>query len=90
MPDWVDAYVRHVEIRSPSGGVGSHADRKNCWVDALVGANLATNDDLRNEITGLRQEMELLRRDLTIKISGMMVVSTGVLLAAIRYLPPDP
>jgi hypothetical protein len=31
--------------------------------------------------------MELLRRDLTIRLGGMMVVAVGILLAAIRYLP---
>jgi hypothetical protein len=34
--------------------------------------------------------VELLRCDRTIKLGGMMVVATGVLLAAVRYLPPHP
>ncbi len=32
--------------------------------------------------------MELLRRDLTIRLGGMMVVAVGVILTAIRFLPP--
>ncbi|MFZ3235571.1 MAG: coiled-coil domain-containing protein [Stellaceae bacterium] len=36
----------------------------------------------------LRAEIELLRRDLTIRLGSMIVVAVGILLAAIRYLPP--
>ena len=43
-------------------------------------------DDLAREIVHLaatvRAEMEILRRDLTIRLGGMIVVATGVLLAA--------
>ena len=49
-------------------------------------SRLATKDDLAREIahleTTLRAEMEILRRDLTIRLGGMLVVATGVLLAA--------
>jgi hypothetical protein len=56
-------------------------------------SRLATKDDvvrvetsLRGDIahieTALRAEMEILRRDLTIRLGGMIVVATGVLLAA--------
>jgi hypothetical protein len=47
---------------------------------------------VRSEIAAVRAElkaeMELLRRDLTIRLGSMMIVAVGVLLAAIRYLPP--
>ncbi len=43
-------------------------------------------DDLANDIarlgTALRAEMEILRRDITIRFGSMLVVATGVLLAA--------
>jgi len=43
-------------------------------------------DDLAREIAQLaatlRAEMEVLRRDLTIRLGGMIVVATGILLAA--------
>ncbi len=42
---------------------------------------------LRTELTG---QIELLRRDLTIKLGGMIFVGVGVILAALRYLPPHP
>jgi hypothetical protein len=88
-------FARHLESSGltpqVAGGVAE------ALADALMGSNLATKDDLlatknelRAEITGLRHDVELLRRDLTIKLGGMMVVATGVLLAAIRYLPPHP
>ncbi|HEY3909348.1 MAG TPA: hypothetical protein VGM07_05600 [Stellaceae bacterium] len=37
----------------------------------------------------LKAEIELLRRDLTIRLGGMMIVAVGIILAAIRYLPPS-
>ena len=53
----------------------------------------ATKDELKAEINrleaamnsgfaALRAEMEILRRDITIRLGGMIVVATGVLLAA--------
>lgn len=37
---------------------------------------------VKAEIAAIRSEMEILRRDLTIRLGGMIVVATGVLLAA--------
>jgi multidrug efflux pump subunit AcrA (membrane-fusion protein) len=48
----------------------------------------ALRTELKAEIAALRAEIELLRRDLTIRLGGMIVVAVGVILAAIRYLPP--
>ncbi len=61
-------------------------------------AKLATKDELKHEIAlvraDLKSEVALVRADMrdlenrmTIKLGGMLVVITGVLLAAIRYLP---
>jgi len=51
----------------------------------------ALRSDLRTEIALVRGDMELLRRDLTIPLGGMLVVAVGILLAAIRYKPvPHP
>ena len=38
----------------------------------------------------VRRDMEILRRDLAIRLGGLMVVAVGIVLAAIRYLPPAP
>ncbi len=48
----------------------------------------AVRAEFRAEIAAVRAELELLRRDLTIRLGGMMIVAVGVILAAIRYLPP--
>lgn len=39
----------------------------------------------RNELLAA---IELLRRDMTIKLGGMIFIAVGVLLAAMRYMPP--
>ena|SRR6516162_4526824 len=43
--------------------------------------------EFKAEITAVRAQIELLRRDITIRLGSMIVVAVGVLLAAIRYLP---
>lgn len=58
--------------------------------EALLGANLATKNDLASVETRLLGAVELLRRAITIKLGGMMIIAVGVLLAAIRYLPVHP
>jgi hypothetical protein len=54
----------------------------------------AVKADLTHEIAAtkveLRSDIELLRRDITIKFGSMLVIAVGVLLTAIRYLPPHP
>jgi hypothetical protein len=48
---------------------------------------------VRSEVAAVRAELkadiDLLRRDLTIRLGSMMIVAVGILLAAIRYLPPS-
>jgi hypothetical protein len=46
----------------------------------------ALRTELRAEIALVRGDTELLRRDLTIHLSGMTVIAVGILLAAIRYM----
>jgi hypothetical protein len=43
---------------------------------------LATRDEMNAGFAGLRAGMEILRRDLTIRLGGMIVIATGILLAA--------
>ena len=54
------------------------------FAEALTGAELATKLD----ISMLQHQIELLRRDLTMRLGSMMIVAVGVLLAAMRFLPP--
>jgi hypothetical protein len=53
-----------------------------------------TEATLKSEIaylrTELKSDMELLRRDLIIKLGSISMLGVGVLLAAIRYLPAHP
>jgi Coiled-coil domain-containing protein 90-like len=49
---------------------------------------VAVRAELKAEIAAVRAEIELLRRDLTIRLGSMLIVAVGILLAAIRYLPP--
>ena len=50
--------------------------------DDVVRVETALRGDIAHLETALRAEMEILRRDLTIRLGGMIVVATGVLLAA--------
>ena len=50
--------------------------------DGLTRVETALRGDIAHLGTALRAEMEILRRDLTIRLGGMLVVATGVLLAA--------
>ena len=50
--------------------------------DDLARVETALRGDIAHLATALRAEMEILRRDLTIRLGGMIVVATGVLLAA--------
>ena len=49
--------------------------------------DLATKGDLHREISSVRADLELLRRDMTIKLGDMLFIAVGVLLAAMRYMP---
>jgi len=65
-------------------------DTAEALAEAMSGAELATKADLATLRAELKAEIELLRRDLTIRLGGVIVVAVGVILAAIRYLPPHP
>jgi len=58
--------------------------------EALTGADLATKGDLASVRTDLLGAIELLRQDMTIKLGGMIFIAVGVVLAAMRYMPPHP
>ena len=55
--------------------------------EAITGMELATKSDLHREISSMRADLELLRRDMTIKLGGTIFIAVGVLLAAMRYMP---
>jgi len=53
--------------------------------------NVATKQDLQHAVSDLEQRMLLrfaeLEHRLTVRLGSVMVVLTGIVLAAIRYLP---
>jgi hypothetical protein len=55
--------------------------------------NVATKQDLQHAVSKLEQRMRLrlaeLEHRLTVRFASVMVVLTGIVLAAIRYLPPS-
>jgi len=46
--------------------------------------------EMKGEFSLVRSEIELIRRDITIRLGGMMVVGFGVLAAIIRLMPLHP
>lgn len=46
--------------------------------------------ELRLVETGLRAELKQIEQRMTIKLGAMLLALAGLLLAAIRYLPPHP
>jgi len=91
--------ARKLEASGMAGPMA--AGTAEALAEAMSGAELATKADitsLRTELkadsVSLRSEfksdIEILRRDLVIKFGGMLVISVGILLTAIRYLPPHP
>jgi hypothetical protein len=48
----------------------------------------AVKSDLASVKSELKAEIEIAKRDLKIWFGSIMVVAVGVLMAAIRYLPP--
>jgi hypothetical protein len=88
-------FARHQEASGLAAATAAGA--AEALADALTGADLATKGDIaatRSEIAASKMEVmhgiELLRRDIAIKFGSMLVIAVGILLAAIRYLPPHP
>jgi len=59
-------------------------------INEVMGEQLATKADLKGEIERVEHRLELLEQRMTIKLGGLIVLAVGILLAAIRYLPPHP
>jgi len=56
-------------------------------VRAEVGSEIA---GVRSDSGDFRSELRLLEQRMTVKLGGMLLALAGILLAAIRYLPPHP
>ena len=82
------------QLRAEIAALGSELRAGDCRAGSaeLPAEIAALRSEFRADIAalraGLKAETELLRRDLTIRLGSMIVVAVGILLAAIRYLPP--
>ena len=92
-------FARRLEDAGLATSVAAGASE--ALAEALTGVELATRSDIataRADLgrdiertrTELKTDIELLRRDVTIRLGSMMLVGIGILLAAIRYLPAHP
>ncbi len=74
-------------VRTDLAGLRAELKADIAALRAELKADIAAlRAELKADIELMRREMEILRRDLTIRLGGMMVVAVGILLAAIRYL----
>ncbi|MGX7703624.1 coiled-coil domain-containing protein [Methylobacterium sp. Gmos1] len=48
----------------------------------------AVRSEMKTEFAAVRSDMKLLEQRMTIKLGAMLVALVGILLAAIRYMPP--
>jgi hypothetical protein len=97
-----DLALLESKVMGAIGSLEAKFDRKFDAQDAKFGAQEAKFDaqdakfDARFDaqdakfdakIDALGTKLELLRRDMTIKLGGMIFVATGVILAAMRFMP---
>jgi len=99
-------FARHLEASGMTASVAAGAAEALAdaltGAELVTRTDLAeATAELRVEIAAVRREIgatrielendiELLRRDITIKFGSMLVIAVGILLTAIRYLPPHP
>ncbi|MBV9249708.1 MAG: hypothetical protein JO227_10755, partial [Acetobacteraceae bacterium] len=56
----------------------------------LKADDAALRAQMSREFAIMRRDMEVLRRDLTIKLGGMIFLAVDIILTAFRYMPPHP
>ena len=99
-------FARHLEASGMAASVAAGAAEALAdaltGAELVTRSDLAsTTAELRSAIAAVRNEIgatrielkhdiELSRRDITIKFGSMLVLAVGILLTAIRYLPPHP
>lgn len=78
-----------IRLREKAGFTPGHAEEAaEALADAVGGAKLTTQDDLRQLEASLRGDMRELELRLTIKLGGIVAAATALIVAALRYLPP--
>jgi hypothetical protein len=68
-------------LRDEAGFTPEHAEAAEALAEAIGGAELVTKTDLQTALRDLEQRM-------TIKVGSMLIVAVGIILAALRFLPP--
>jgi hypothetical protein len=76
------------DIRAVRVDLGADIVASEARVMAVIAA-FKSDVDRRFEASdaNFNAKLELLRRDMTIKLGGMLIVATGVILAALRFMP---
>ena|SRR6516225_8178968 len=83
-----DLAALRAELKAEIAALRAELKAEIAAVRAELKAEIAElRAEFKAEITAVRAQIELLRRDITIRLGSMIVVAVGVLLAAIRYLP---
>jgi hypothetical protein len=68
-------------------GIDVPPERARAVIDALerdMGASLATKQDIQHLRQELKQDMELLRSNMTVRLGSIQVVAAGLLFAALK------
>lgn len=73
------------ELKSEIAEVRNELKSESASIRSELKTEIAS---VRSDILAVRSEIELSKRDLKIWFGSIMVVAVGVILAAIRYLPP--
>jgi len=81
------------EVKQEIAGLRAEMSSEFASVRAEMTSEFAlVRAEMRSDFAAVRAEMrsgqELLRRDMIIKLGSMLVFAVGVLLAAMRFMPP--
>jgi len=53
--------------------------------EARDATDVATKGDLRNELALVRKDIEVMRRDIIIKIGGMLMIGFGIVISLLKF-----
>jgi hypothetical protein len=83
-----DVEASEIAVRADIDALQRKLDADIAAVRAeMAGEFRAVRGEMASEFKSVRAEMTLLRRDMTIKLGSMLMVSVGVILTAMRLMP---
>jgi len=53
--------------------------------EASDATDVATRGDLRNEVALVRKDLEVMRKDIIIKIGGMLMIGFGIVIGLLKF-----